>query len=74
VFSPSCKQHARSAIVVPDNVLFEGGAGETVRRELLKDLEDSANLPPQDVIAAEIDSLVPTRLPFGLARPCRPLP
>jgi len=30
------KQHARAAIVVPDNVLFEGGAGETVRRELLK--------------------------------------
>src|SRR5437870_3854261 len=26
----------RAAIVVPDNVLFEGGAGETVRRELLK--------------------------------------
>jgi type I restriction enzyme M protein len=30
------KQHGRGAIVVPDNVLFEGGAGETVRRELLK--------------------------------------
>jgi type I restriction enzyme M protein len=30
------KQHGRVAIVVPDNVLFEGGAGETVRRELLK--------------------------------------
>ena len=30
------KQHRRAAIVVPDNVLFEGGAGETVRRELLK--------------------------------------
>jgi type I restriction enzyme M protein len=26
----------RCAIVVPDNVLFEGGAGETVRRRLLK--------------------------------------
>src|SRR5262249_37379881 len=25
------KQHGRAAIVVPDNVLFEGGAGETVR-------------------------------------------
>jgi type I restriction enzyme M protein len=33
----SClKIHGRAAIVVPDNVLFEGGAGETVRRELLK--------------------------------------
>src|SRR5438093_1050761 len=30
------KQHGRAAMVVPDNVLFEGGAGETVRRELLK--------------------------------------
>jgi type I restriction enzyme M protein len=29
------KQHGRAAVVVPDNVLFEGGAGETVRRELL---------------------------------------
>src|SRR5216684_5586316 len=33
----SClKIHGRAAIVVPDNVLFEGGAGETIRRELLK--------------------------------------
>ncbi len=33
----SClKMQGRAAIVVPDNVLFEGGAGETVRRELLK--------------------------------------
>jgi type I restriction enzyme M protein len=33
----SClKIQGRAAIVVPDNVLFEGGAGETVRRELLK--------------------------------------
>ncbi len=30
------KIHGRCAIVVPDNVLFEGGAGETVRRNLLK--------------------------------------
>jgi type I restriction enzyme M protein len=30
------RQHGRAAIVVPDNVLFEGGAGEAVRRELLK--------------------------------------
>lgn len=27
--------NGRAAIVVPDNVLFEGGAGETVRRQLL---------------------------------------
>ncbi|HZJ03277.1 MAG TPA: class I SAM-dependent DNA methyltransferase [Thermoleophilia bacterium] len=30
------KIHGRCAIVVPDNVLFEGGAGETVRRNLLQ--------------------------------------
>jgi type I restriction enzyme M protein len=30
------KQQGRAAIVVPDNVLFEGGASETIRRELLK--------------------------------------
>jgi type I restriction enzyme M protein len=28
--------NGRAAIVVPDNVLFEGGAGETVRRKLLE--------------------------------------
>jgi type I restriction enzyme M protein len=29
----------RAAVVVPDNVLFEGGAGETVRRKLLHECE-----------------------------------
>ena len=29
-------QNGKAAIVVPDNVLFEGGAGETVRRNMLK--------------------------------------
>jgi type I restriction enzyme M protein len=29
------KINGRAAIVVPDNVLFEGGTGETVRRKLL---------------------------------------
>jgi type I restriction enzyme M protein len=28
--------NGRAAVVVPDNVLFEGGAGETIRRKLLK--------------------------------------
>lgn len=28
-----------AAVVVPDNVLFEGGAGETVRRKLLREYE-----------------------------------
>lgn len=29
----------RAAVVLPDNVLFEGGAGETLRRKLLGDFE-----------------------------------
>lgn len=29
----------RAAVVVPDNVLFEGGAGEVVRRRLLRDFD-----------------------------------
>ena len=33
------KIHGRAAIVVPDNVLFEGGAGETVRRKLLHECD-----------------------------------
>ena len=33
------KNTGRAAIVVPDNVLFEGGAGETVRRRLLAEYD-----------------------------------
>ena len=33
------KINGRATIVVPDNVLFEGGAGETVRRKLLQDCD-----------------------------------
>jgi type I restriction enzyme M protein len=33
------KVHARAAVVVPDNVLFEGGAGETVRRKLMHECD-----------------------------------
>jgi type I restriction enzyme M protein len=33
------KIDGRTAIVVPDNVLFEGGAGETIRRRLLHDCD-----------------------------------
>jgi len=38
----------RAAVVVPDNVLFEGGAGETVRRKLLHecDVHTLLRLPP----------------------------
>lgn len=33
------KIQGRAAVVVPDNVLFEGGAGETIRRRLLADCD-----------------------------------
>ena len=41
------EQHGRAAVVVPDNVLFEGGAGETVRRRLMAqaDLHTVLRLP-----------------------------
>lgn len=31
--------NGRAAVVLPDNVLFEGGAGETIRRRLLADFD-----------------------------------
>ena len=33
------KEHGQAAVVVPDNVLFEGGAGETIRRKLLHECD-----------------------------------
>jgi type I restriction enzyme M protein len=41
------KATGKAAVVVPDNVLFEGGAGETVRRKLLEttDLHTILRLP-----------------------------
>lgn len=41
------KTTGQAAVVVPDNVLFEGGAGETVRRKLLEttDLHTILRLP-----------------------------
>jgi len=44
------KINGRAAVVVPDNVLFEGGAGETARRKLL----------------AECDAHTLLRLPTGI--------
>ena len=35
----SLKMGGRAAVVLPDNVLFEGGAGETIRRKLLADYD-----------------------------------
>lgn len=42
------KVNGKAAIVVPDNVLFEGGAGETIRRKLLHecDIHTLLRLPP----------------------------
>ena len=31
--------HGRCAIVMPDNILFEGGAGETVRKNMLQQFD-----------------------------------
>ena len=41
------KVNGRAAVVLPDNVLFEGGAGETIRRKLLHecDLHTLLRLP-----------------------------
>ena len=33
------KIHGKAAIVIPDNVLFEGGAGETIRKKLLHECD-----------------------------------
>lgn len=33
------KQNGRAAVVVPDNVLFEGGAGEQIRRKLMHECD-----------------------------------
>ena len=32
-------ENGRAAVVMPDNVLFEGGAGETIRRRLLHNFD-----------------------------------
>lgn len=32
------KEDGRAAVVLPDNVLFEGGAGETIRKKLLEEV------------------------------------
>ena len=41
------KTNGKAAVVLPDNVLFEGGAGETVRKQLLRstDLHTILRLP-----------------------------
>ena len=48
--------NGRAAVVLPDNVLFEGGAGETLRRKLLRRLR-----PAHDAAAADRHLLRPGR-------------
>jgi type I restriction enzyme M protein len=73
------KQHGRAAVVVPDNVLFEGGVGETIRRELLKqaDVHTLLRLPTgifyaQGVKANVADSAIGLLQRIGSR--CRPIP
>lgn len=49
------KINGRAAIVVPDNVLFEGGAGETIRRKLLAecDVHTLLRLPTGSILCPE---------------------
>jgi hypothetical protein len=37
--NPLLATHGRAAVVLPDNVLFEGGAGETIRKKLLHECD-----------------------------------
>jgi type I restriction enzyme M protein len=52
--------NGRAAIVVPDNVLFEGGAGETVRRRLLEqcDVHTLLRLPTRIFYAGGVKANV----------------
>jgi type I restriction enzyme M protein len=36
---PAQATNGRAAVVLPDNVLFEGGAGETIRKKLLHECD-----------------------------------
>jgi type I restriction enzyme M protein len=40
------KENGRAAMVAPDNVLFEGGAGETVRRKLMHQCDPHTGIWP----------------------------
>jgi type I restriction enzyme M protein len=66
------KINGRCAIVVPDNVLFEGGAGETVRRKLLEqcDVHTLLRLPTGIFYAQGVKANVL----FFDARPAREKP
>lgn len=63
----------RAAVVVPDNVLFEGGAGTVVRRQLMKrcDVHTLLRLPTGLFYAAGVPANV---LFFNRKDPTRPSP
>ena len=66
------KTDGRAVIVVPDNVLFEGGAGETVRKKLLDntDLHTILRLPTGVFYAQGVKANVNLlRQPRGQSRP-----
>ena len=54
------KEHGRAAVVVPDNVLFEGGAGEVIRKNLLRqfDVHTLLRLPTGIFYAQGVKAIV----------------
>jgi type I restriction enzyme M protein len=64
------KPGGRAAVVLPDNVLFEGGAGETIRRKLLAecDLHTILRLPTGIFYAQGVKANV---LFFDRSRPAK---
>ena len=66
------KVNGRAAVVLPDNVLFEGGAGETIRRNLISqcDLHTILRLPTGIFYAGGVKANVL----FFDARPAREQP
>jgi hypothetical protein len=64
--------NGRAAIVIPDNVLFEGGAGETVRRRLLEQC-DLHVLEDVDDALADTGNPNGTRLGSLIGESCRRL-
>jgi hypothetical protein len=66
------KQHGPAAIVVPDNVLLEGGAGETVRRELLKQADVHTLLRlPTGILIRSLPLAQPLGLPVSFFAPSK---
>ena len=65
------KINGRAGVVVPDNVLFEGGAGETVRRKLLHECDVHTLLRLPTGISTRRGSR-PTSSSSTASRPARP--